>query len=500
MNYSDIIEARLKAKKENILKKDYIIPEPENKHIKIENRPNITQNVTNTTPIKKRGNYKDWEENWKKEDVNNPILDELFNKDFRVYLDEEGNLCYSYRNNNEKQVSKDKINSFLSNKIGKDVKFFSSDKNSIKPYEVIGIVGRTFDPFTHKRFIKIEKNIYIKNEFTPTNYMNLTEKPIKEPQTILKFISHLIGYDEKKYHYFLNWLAYFFQTLKKPQVAIVLKGKQGTGKDTLFDLIITPLFGVNQVAKLNDRVIESRFNADAFKNKLFIVFNETSQGKKSNNQDIKNFLKEIITNKSISLEEKHKKREEVKLYFASIFFTNEAKFLEIEPDDRRYNVFSTGKSLAEEKFLGFGSYEKLKKAIEKELEDFARYLYNYKVDVNLANTVINTPEKEAVIHATTPNIILFYKALKNKDLEFFRELEELEYDEGLKDNIRYIFKEIKESFKNGRIKRSLLKDIYNVLFNTKITAQTLYKELNSIDPKFLENKIKDPKGILYIIF
>jgi hypothetical protein len=362
--------------------------------------------------------------------------------------------------------------------------------------DIIGIIGKTFDPFIHKTFIELKKRKFVKNEFTPTPYMNLTDNPRKEPKTILSYIYNLVGCNDEKFSYFLNWLAYIFQTLKKPQTAIVLKGKEGAGKDKFFDLVITPLFGINQTIKINDKAIESRFNADTFKNKLFIAFEETSKGDKASNKDVKNFLKEIITNEYATLEEKHRIRRKVKLCFACLFFTNEAKFLEINPGDRRYNVFLTGKPLREINFLGFGSYDNLKDAIEAELKDFARYLYNYKVDVNLANRVINTPEKEAVIYATTSRNILFYEALKDKNLEYFRPLEELEEDVMLPRERRYIFREIEKSFTAGKIKISLLKEIYGALYETKISTQALTKELNLIDPYFMseKNKSKDTEG------
>jgi hypothetical protein len=490
MSYSDLFETGLKMRKKkvNVSKKDYTTPKPENKQNEPKNIKNLIQNVTNTTPIKKRDDYKDWEENWLiSENGNpiNPILQELDELGFIIYMNEKGDLTYSVDGGDEEVVTKDKANNFLSNKLGRRIKLYSYEEDGIKPYDIIGITGKIFNPYTHKRFIEIKRRRFLKNEFTPTVYMNYTEQPQKEPKAILSLIGNLVNNDEIKKHYFINWLAYFFQTFKRPQTAIVLKGNQGAGKDTFFDYVIAPLFGINQVTKIDDRAIESRFNADTFQNKMFIAFNETSKGDKVSNKDTKNFLKQIITNDEVMLEEKHKKRKKIKLYFACLFFTNEAKFIEIEPSDRRYNVFLTGDNLRKSNFLGYGSFDNLALTIKKELADFARYLYHYDVDVDLANRVINTPEKEAVIYATTSRNILFYEALKNKDLEFFRSLEELEEDEMLPNEKRFIFREIEKSFAAGRIKKSLLKKIYEALFETKITSHTLYKELNAIDPYFI---------------
>lgn len=457
----------------------------------------VKENTTKST-LKKRGDYKDWQENWVISD--NPIIQELTDLGYMIYMNEKGDLTYVVDNGDEEVVSKDKAGHFLSNKLGKRIKIYSSDDNGISAIDIIGITGRVFNPFIHQRFIEMKKRRYLKNEFTSTPYMNLTDKPVKETPAILSLIGNLVNNDETKKYYFINWLAYFFQTFRRPQTAIVLKGTQGAGKDLFFDYIISPLFGISQTTKIDDRAIESNFNADTFKNKLFMAFNETSKGNRSSNKDIKNFLKQIITNNEVSLEEKHKKRSKVELNFACLFFTNEAKFIEIEPNDRRFNVFLTGNNLRKSEFLGYGSFENLIIEVKKELDDFARYLYNFEVDRDLANRVINTPEKEAVIHATTPKLVLFYEALKNKDLEYFSPLEELEEDETLSAKERNLFSEVKTSFIKGMIKKSLLKKVYNALYETTISPQTLYKELGAIDPYFLHksNEIKDQNGTRYI--
>jgi len=478
INYNELIEKRLKAKK--------IIPNKEERNQEIKEEKELNETISNNNSIfEKRGDYKDWEENWRISD--NSILEELDELGFVIYMNEKGDLTYSVDGEKEEVVTKDKANNFLSNKLGRRIKLFSYEDDGIKPYDIIGITGRVFEPKIHKRFIEIKNRIFVKNEFTPTIYMNYIQPPQNEPKTILSLIGNLVNNDEIKKHYFINWLAYFFQTLKRPQTAIVLKGNQGAGKDTFFDLVITPLFGINQVTKIDDDAIESKYKSETFVNKLFIAFNETSKGDKVSNKNIKNFLKQIITNNEVMMEDKNIRRKKIKLNFACLFFTNEAKFIEIEPNDRRYNVFLTGDNLNKLNFLGYGDFDNLALAIEKELPDFARYLYNYKVDVNLANRVINTPEKEAVIYATTSRNILFYEALKNKNLDFFRPLEELEEDEMLPAEKRYIFREIEKSFIDGKIKKSLLKKIYEALFETKITSHTLYKELKVIDPYFISS-------------
>ena len=465
-----------------------------------ENEAKIEANNENVTHIKpqkdleaidinKRGDYHNWVNNWLISDKE--ILQELDKKGFTLFIDEKGNLCYLDLNNQPVKVEKPNIK--FSSELGKNVSFFKQNEESIKPYDLISIIGNEFNTRENKVFIK-RNGKYLLNLFRPTKYMKITNYS-NEPITILKLIKHLVNYDEEKYNYFLNWLAYFFQTFQKPQTAIVLKGLQGAGKGILFDLVISKLFGEEQVSTIDDKALSSKFLLSLFANKLFIVFEETGQGEVKSNKKIKNLIKQVITNKSITLEEKNKVRKKVDLFAACLFFTNEGKFLEIEPNDRRFSVFLTGEPLHWENinFLGFGSYEKLKEAILNELKEFAGYLYTYPVIPNKANKPLDTPEKQAVINATSTRYREFYEAIKRKDIEFFTPLMELNDV-----NANLLYKELEESLQKGMIKRPDLVKIFNYLYDSNITSHQLKKELAVIDPYFYEN-VKTIKGYKYII-
>ncbi|QCT93769.1 hypothetical protein FE773_00820 [Caminibacter mediatlanticus TB-2] len=488
MNFNDIVN---QVTNEIISKTDENIDNNEAKNN--ENNENVTQIKPQidleVIDIDKRGNYLNWENNWLISDKE--ILQELNKKGYTLFIDEKGNLSYLDLEN--KPVKVEKPNIKFSSELGKSVSFFKQNEESIKPYDLISIIGKEFNTRVNKVFIK-RNGKYLLNLFRPTKYMNITSYS-NEPTTILKLIKHLVNYDDEKYNYFLNWLAYFFQTFQKPQTAIVLKGLQGAGKGILFDLIISKLFGEEQVSTIDDKALNSNFLLSLFANKLFIVFEETGQGEVKSNKKIKNLIKQIITNKTITLEEKNKVRKKVNLYGACLFFTNEGKFLEIEPNDRRFSVFLTGDPLHWESinFLGFGSYNKLKEAILSELDDFAGYLYTYPVNPNIANKPLETPEKQAVINATSTRYREFYEAIKRKDIEFFTPL--LELDDI---NANVLYKELQENFKKGIIKRSELVKVFNYMYDSNLTSHQLKKELAVIDPYFYEN-VKTIKGNKYII-
>lgn len=489
MNLSDKVEAKLKAKKENISKKDYTTPKEENKPIEVKNKPNITQNVTNSTPIKKRGDYKDWEENWRISD--NPILKELEKSNTGIWINEKGNYVFKdYDDDKMTNIynSSSTINKLVSSLLKRQV-FIASWKDnnkSIKPSELINLISSSYRPDIKKRFFYIQKGgtkKWYMNNFTPTKYMNYTDIPISEPKTIFRLIKHLVNYKEERFYYFLNWFAYYWITFKKPQTAIVFKGVEGAGKGTFANEIICKLFGKNQVSTISDEILESRFKANKFANKSFYIFEETSKGERKSNKNVKNFLKQIITNEIVPMEEKGIKAKDIKVMAPSIFFTNETKFLEIESSDRRFSVFTTGGNIEEIDFFGYGSFNILANEIEKELPDFARYLYNFKVNVRLANKPMNTPEKNAIINLTTTSYEKFLNAIKKKNLEFFDVL----LDSDNTDDTR-LFTQIKDSFNKGKIERALLTKIFNAIYKKNIRAGKLLNELKAIKPEFFNKK------------
>lgn len=500
MSYSDLFETGLKMKKKkvNVSKKDYTTPKPENKQNEPKNIKNLIQNVTNMTPIK-RGDYKDWAENWKISD--NPILEELDKLNVEIWINEKGEFVLRDADTGKnKNITPANINRKISSLLGKKV-FIGSWKesnNTVTPAELISIISTDYKPELKKRFFYIQKGNNKKwylNAFTPSEYMNCIEKPSKEPKTILTLIMHLVNYKKDRYYYFLNWLAYYWTIFKKPQTAIVLKGVQGAGKGILANEVIIPLFGKNQVSIITNDILESKFKANKFINKSFYIFEETSKGNVKSNKDVKEFIKQIITNEVVPMEEKRVTAYDVKVTAPSLFFTNEVKFLEIEPSDRRFSVFTTGGKIEETDFLGYGTFEALQAQIKKELPDFARYLYNYTVDVKLANKALNTPEKRTVVNITNNSFMKFLNAIKSRDLDYFDTLLDSEETDD-----KILFNQVETAFKDKRIKRALITKLFNAMYQKNITSQKLLDELKAIDPEFFgKDNITTNKGIRYIL-
>src|SRR5574344_2709119 len=342
---------------------------------------------------------------------NNKVLEFLKTN---MYLGIKGEINYRLSSNDSFIPTKDfkGLECVLSNFSGYniDLSSFYNKKNKedneeklkISPEDLKLVTEEIFDPFSKEEFIEQYNGPYKLNNFKPSVYMLLEHELNQElifnleNSAIGKLILHLVNYDRQRLYWVINWLAYFFQGLKKSQVALVLLGVQGAGKGILFNEVIKPLFGEDFVKTINDKSLNTNYKGSLVENTLFFNLDEISA--KNSSSSVKNFLKALVTNASITAEKKFKNLEkETPIYGQILITSNELYALEIEPSDRRFTVFSTSGNLSHYSFLGYGSYEALSNAIKSELESFAIYLKNYYVDEKMANTALNTVEKDELI-------------------------------------------------------------------------------------------------------
>ena len=425
--------------------------------------------------------------NWLKTD-GNAILNAIDAQGGALWMCNDGDLAYRF-DMNEKPIKNTtaKSASVLSNFLGKSVRF-TGDEQNVKPTDLKLIHEDTFNPFIKREFID-KGNYFQRNTFKPTHYMALSGNPSKEPKTILSLIGNLTNGNEEYQTWVMNWLALFFQTLKRSQVSLVFRGTQGTGKGVLFEEIIKPLFGLEQCIAINDKALEQSFLGGIVEGRLFFNIDEVSHNIASSKK-VKNFLKALVTNNGLITEKKHINTErETPLYGQVLITSNEPYVIEVEHGDRRYTILQTGETLKDKNWLGYGNFEALKKAIKEELEDFARYLLSYKCKERLFNTALDTPEKRALVRGTQDKFQTFVHAIKTKDLLFFEDsLNSLSYNE------------LKEDFLKGRVCKEDLQHYYKQLFEEDISGKKLMDRLRVIDPLFFDDKnIKKSNGKRYFL-
>jgi hypothetical protein len=371
-------------------------------------------------------------------------------------------------------VTKPQSMDMFSNVFKKEITIGRNKDCDIKTYDLKMVMGTKFDPHVKSEYFE-QDGVTYRNTFKPTPYMEMDkETPYQKPLAILALLLHLTKTNDRL-AYLLNWLAYFFQGLKKSPVAIVLQGRQGAGKGILWDYILKALFGVNQCFQLNDKTIRGNFLADALDGKLMLGCDEISHGG-TDNKLLKNFLKGVISNPTGSHEKKHKSlNSEISLFAAVLITTNEVQSLEVEYSDRRFTIYETGGNLAKVNFLGYGTFNRLLSEIQSELEDFALYLLNYEVDVNLACTAQDTPEKQALVGVTNDRFQNFAQAIMKKNLNYFTDLT---YEAPA------LYNDLKLAFISNRISRKMLKECFCAIEEEKISARKLMARLRAIDSDF----------------
>jgi len=344
------------------------------------------------------------------------------------------------------------------------------------------------------------KNAYTKNIFEPTKYLlisNVKGLPIRKKEhfnAINKLCLNLVDNNLEYLNYFYNYLAYKFQNLdKRATSSIVFLGAQGVGKDTFINLVLDKLFDSDNISNVRPDAFKSGF-MEFLTNKQFLIINESHTDTKSNAKTLQSILKQITTDSNILINAKYKAAGKTKLYNATFVFSNNNEPLLLDESDRRFSIFKSGETLIKNKFLGFGNYENLKSAINKELEDFAIFLKQYKVNESLANSCLDTPYKANIIKNQLTNLEKFYNIIKNRDIEL---IDEILQDNGISyENIdnQIFVKEFKDSLKNKRLIQPKVKEYYKSLFNEPLNWNQLRKI--DIDLIFKNNYRSDGKTII----
>ena len=427
--------------------------------------------------------------NWM-ENTTIATLKALDKKGVAVWINTDGD--YSCRMSADGEINKmpaSKLKKVLSSKLKKAVDISESDDAHIKSFDLLLVSEDIFEPQYKREFLERHGEIY-RNRFRPTLYMEQDKSKEAKPQKAIKaLIKHLVKHNDIREEWFINWLAYFFQGLVKSPVALFFKGPQGAGKGVLYDDIIVPLFGKLQCIQVNDKTMKGDFLGGIVEGRLVMNLDEISSGIAAN-KEFKNQLKALISNRAGTFQKKNITTDkETQLHAMILITSNEPKALEVEHKDRRLTVFETGGNIANNNFLGYNSYKALIAAITDELEDFALMLLQYPVDVKMATTAMNTPEKEALVGVSSNRFKSFSNAVKSKDLEFFTDLQ----DDTL---VSPYYVELEQCFRKERLSRKLLKHLFGKLYGD-ITTNALMEQLRAIDPTFWNeatNSVKTSGG------
>ena len=188
------------------------------------------------------------------------------------------------------------------------------------------------------KFNSNDKNVL--SLFHGYKYKVLDNTNMSNIKMFLDLILEVICDHEKQiYEYVINWISFIVQNPGiKTEVALVLKGLQGIGKNRFTDVLSEMLSGYSAKNITDISELTGQFNS-IVEGKILIVLNEL---KNCGEDRLANFnaLKSIITDDSIRINEKLVPRRTAENVANFIFVSNNSFPVKIENGDRRYVVLA----------------------------------------------------------------------------------------------------------------------------------------------------------------
>ena len=196
--------------------------------------------------------------------------------------------------------------------------------------EVMYDPGRPFGIFnvgTNRMDSRIKFNMHVPATIPPVN---------GSPTMWLQYLEHMFPEPEDRYQV-QRWIATLIcrPDIKMGYAMLLISEQQGVGKSTLATYILAPLLGENNVSFPEENVIvESRFNSWQCRKRLAVV-NEIYAG---HNYKAYNRLKSVITEPTITVEEKYQTNYEIANWCHIFACSNDERAIKFSMEDRRWLV------------------------------------------------------------------------------------------------------------------------------------------------------------------
>ena len=208
----------------------------------------------------------------------------------------------------------------------------------IRQPSCLKVMGMTFDPTTRELISEDKYGNKRVNTFRMPEYPAITPDAA-HVNTFMNFIEYLIP-NKIERDYFIEWLACKVQKPSFRGAAIVLISQaQGTGKNTLMDMI-SKLFGENNTAQVSmDNLITPKSAFNDWATKLFVNVNESLATESPiGARRAYNKLKELVDPKAmnVTINKKHQPEYQAKCATSFLFFSNHSDAVYLQHGDRRF--------------------------------------------------------------------------------------------------------------------------------------------------------------------
>lgn len=252
------------------------------------------------------------------------------------------------------------------------------------------------------------------NEYRPSElFKESNPKPVLNcPPTIERLILHVMGDDVPTANHFLNWLAVIVQKLDRAGTAWVLHGTQGTGKGVLFHKVLGPMFGEWNVTGKRMDELDSTFTG-YLRNSFLMYIDEVEAGRSLYHSKVTARLKNLIVEPFVSIRDMYRPAYMHRNRINMIFASNKPAPVEVDPDDRRFNVAPR----QEKPLLDILTNHDIDVLIPAELPEFYAYLKHHAADTNLARTPLNNQPRKTLIDTNRLSVDVVLDNIRAGDLE-----------------------------------------------------------------------------------
>jgi hypothetical protein len=289
------------------------------------------------------------------------------------------------------------------------------------------------------------------NVFRAPVYSDKVTGKRKKWKMINKVLDNLFHNQPDAKEEFINWCAAIVQTGCKTGVAWGFFGASGTGKGLIIDVMAIVLGRQNCSLNVSDTDLNSTFNPYCHHVQL-IHLNEIASDFHGRH-GVAGKIKAMTTDNVLRMNQKGIGEIAIDNHANLILNSNKSNPLELDPDDRRWNMIIAQLALAMcDWWDGNNSY---KKAIS-EAEEFGQYLRGYKADYMRAKTPMAMSfAKQSVIEQTSPILMIVAKAMREFDLDKMLELFDVDDTE-----IYFTEKLFKDCMETGKWSNTILNQIY----------------------------------------
>jgi len=368
------------------------------------------------------------------------------------------------------------------------------------------INDEVFYPDKSREFFKLN-NIEYRNTFQYSKFLDKRifkrYNTIKEDSIVKEYIYNMFQ-DESTFNYTMAWLSFYFQTLDKSSIALVLIGDKET-TDIFINQIIRPIFAYKKeyFGYINDETLK-KSNESILQDKIFYHIDELSKDN-INDKKISKIVLDILKRNKFTCKESIE-LEEGYIYGQLIVTSSKDTLYPLLKDC--YSQCSVFKVKSLEKILENMKLDRfmLEEEINLGLDYFSKILAqknnDWYEDRYFPYGTFETEEKEVLPYMK--NGVLRTKEIEDKIKEFISNIQQKNLDYFSNIGIDF-FEELKKNFEDNMIAQPLLATYFNKIYGDEIFLDNSYfleilKEKSKMFEKTPSDKSKSNGKKRYEIF